>query len=166
MSEFERKEHNTDRFIIRKDNEWVIERKDYDMVFDSILRIWKKGKVTVTYEPLNCWIPPLYREIEIIIYFSRYAISPETYKELSAVFSQKIRIEADKNNPNQYFNTEENIVFEHDLRLGITQPLSVLDPRFQKIGKEKRLTPKEVQEIQKKGIRIFEERGNELVINL
>lgn len=166
MSEFERIEHQIDRIVVFKDDKWQIERKDFDMIYDAVLRRWKKGKVTVSCEGLECWIPPLYREIEIVIYFSRYAISPETYKELSAVFAQKIRIEADKNDPNQYFNTVENIVFEHDLRLGVTQPLSVLDPRFKKIGKERKLKPSEVRSIQKKGVRIFEERGGQLVINL
>ena len=88
----ERKEHHIDRFIVKKNGEWIIERKDYDMIYDPILRIWNKGKVTVTYEGLDCHIPPLSRSVEIKIYFSRYAIDPNSYRPLSAVFERKIRI--------------------------------------------------------------------------
>jgi len=143
--------------IVFREGEYKVKHTEYICVFDSLLRQWGgKQNEKITYLPLSEWRPKIERELTVTLYLRRFAYDSYSLKPVSAVFEQKVQIKANPENKAQYFGLVEGLVFEHDLNLGITQPLSYRDLRFKKIGDEKRLKPKEVQELIKKGIPIFE----------
>jgi len=153
--------------IIRKDGEYVVEHLEYDMKFDSVLRTWSKGKEEIMYKPLTEWKPKIAKKIELMMYIKRFAYNDYSLKPVSAVFEQKVVIEANSQIPDQYFGMMEGVVFEHRLDTRITFPLSFRDPRFKKVGEERRLKPKEVMEVLKSGVPIFElDLGDKPVIRL
>ena len=113
------------------------------------MRKWQKKSEKTEYLPISEWQPPLSKEVEISIIFRRNATDTFTLRPLTALFTQKIRAKADKDNENEYLNTFEGLIFLHDLASHVTQLLSLRDRRIQRVGKPKRITLKEAQELLK-----------------
>lgn len=143
--------------IVFHEGEYKVKHTVYDTFFDPILRQWGgKQNETVSYLPLDTWKPKISRELTVTLYLRRFAYDSYSLKPISAVFEQKMQIKANPEIPDQYFTIVDGVVCENRLEYGITFPLSFRDSRFKPIGSEKRLSSKEVQEIIKKRVPIFE----------
>ncbi len=153
-------ERTSSTSIIIKDEsgKWVIEKITVTKEFDPILREWQKKDEKTEYLPISKWEPPLSKQVEINIIFKRSATDTHTLLPLSAVFTQKIRAKANREDPNEYLNTFEGRIFLHDLNLRTTQPLPLSDRRVERVGKPKRITLEKAQEMVKTGnVRVYSE---------
>ena len=157
MSENELIDTSSTSIIIRKDNKWVIKKVVLVKRFNEILRKWQKKSEATEYLPLNSWNPPLKKEVETQIIFRRSAVDTFTLKPLTALFTQKIRARALKDNEHEFLNVCEGQIFLHFLDTRITQPLGLRDRRIQRVGKPKRISLEVAQKLLKEGCRIYEE---------
>jgi hypothetical protein len=144
---------------------WRVEKKTITQKYNPIHKIWKKIDVKTEILPISAWEPSLTKTIETEIVFSRSATDSVTLLPLFAWFRQKVTIKADPNNQNEYLNQLEGRIFLIHLDVMVTQPLSMRDPRVKR-GKVERITEKKALKLIKEGTQVFEERGNELMINI
>ncbi len=143
--------------VVKKNGKWVLEAVTVTKEYNPVFHKWEKKNTETKYLPLHEAEPSLLKEIEISILFKRNAIDTYSLKPLTAIFTQKIRAKALKDNPDEYLSVVDGKVFLHDLKHRVTQPLSMNDRRVQRLGKEKRITLKEAHELHAKGVSIFEE---------
>jgi hypothetical protein len=68
--------------------------------------------------------------------------------------------------PDEYFCYMDGRIIRTFLSSGVSDPISIRDPRFEVVGKERKLSDKEVQELIKNKIPIYDLRPDGLVLNL
>ncbi len=153
--------------IIYDKGEWKVQKDTVTQKYNILLKTWKKIDVKTEILPISGWEPSLVKSIDTQLIFKRTATDTNTLLPLEAWFSQKIRIEAKKDNPHEFLNEFEGKIFLHDLNGMVTQVLSMMDERVKKIGEPRRLTDKELKELRKSGIQIYTQQPNgELIVNL
>jgi hypothetical protein len=152
--------------IVFYEGEYKVEHMEYDMVFDPILRKWisHKSEAKISYLPLETWRPKISQDLEFTIYFRRHAWD-SNLKPIQAIFEQKMKLKATL--PDEFFSFYNGSIVRTFLDSGVSDIVSVRDPRIEKIGSERRLSDKEVQELIKNKTLIYDENPVEgLVLNL
>lgn len=151
--------------IVKRNGKFVVKHTEYNMVFDSVLKEWKseKHKAKVTYLPLSSWKPEISQDLTVKVYFRRYGFDP-LLRPVSIILEKKMRIKATFED--EYFCLMDGIVIRTFLDSGVSDPISYRDPRWEVVGSERKLSDKEVKELEKNKVPIFDETPEGLVRNL
>ena len=143
--------------IKEHDNKWQVERTTNTRVFSEFFRKWESKPKKVEWMPLSTFKPELKKQVETWIIFKREAISTHSLLPLSAFFKQKIQVKANPDDPDQFLNTFEGLIFIHDLALRTTQQIGMLDPKIKRLGSPKRIDLAEATKLSESGIRVYSE---------
>ena len=139
------------------EGKWMVERIVNEKVFSEMFRKWEYKPKKVEWLPLSVWKPELKKEVSTLIIFKREAISTHSLMPLSAFFKQKIRVTANRDDPNEYLNVFEGRIFIHDLALRTTQMVGMLDPKIKRLGTPERISLEEATKLSESGIRVYSE---------
>jgi hypothetical protein len=165
-----RVETSYDYKIVKKDNQYLVEKTTLQKTFDVLLHRWSPTKkVKTEYLPLSEAIPPTFKEVEIEFLFRRKATDTHTLLPLEAFFIQKVKAKIPNIDEYKdlYLTCVDGVVCLNDLANGVTQPLSIKDKMFERIEKPERISHEQARKMIENGAQLYEELpSGELVLIL